>query len=151
MERTVCFDLDGTLALVDHRRHFVRSPGKKDWKGFFEACVDDKPNWPIISTLNVFLEQGWDVRIWSGRSDQVETQTVEWLRTKAGIDPHLVPLEMRSRKDYRPDVETKRDMLFEFVTATGRKPELIFDDRDCMVNFWRSQGIVCAQVAPGAF
>jgi len=63
------FDLDGTLALIDHRRELIQhrdcfychgcgeTPGvpeckecngtgrlKPDWPAFFRACVDDEPN-----------------------------------------------------------------------------------------------------------
>ena len=35
----IVFDLDGTIALNDHRQHFVERPkGQKDWYAFFEAC-----------------------------------------------------------------------------------------------------------------
>lgn len=37
------FDLDGTLALIEHRLHFIQGP-KKDWRGFFGAVGDDSPN-----------------------------------------------------------------------------------------------------------
>jgi hypothetical protein len=38
----VVFDLDGTLALNEHRQHFVDRPvGQKDWRGFFAACDRD--------------------------------------------------------------------------------------------------------------
>lgn len=73
------FDIDGTLALIDHRRHFVDgSRGKQDWKAFYSACVDDEPNSPIIRVMEG-LRQFADVWILSGRSDEVSEQTVEWL------------------------------------------------------------------------
>ena len=28
---------------------------------------------------------------------------------------------------------------------------MVFDDRDRVVNMWRRNGVVCAQVAPGDF
>ena len=42
------FDLDGTLALIDHRRHFLDDQADpKRWQKFFAACVDDQPNEPV--------------------------------------------------------------------------------------------------------
>lgn len=44
----VVFDLDGTLALTEHRSHFLRRPGKdKDWRGFYAACDKDQPCHPF--------------------------------------------------------------------------------------------------------
>jgi hypothetical protein len=47
----VVFDLDGTLALTEHRAHFLKRPSKeKDWRGFYAACDKDQPCHPIIWT-----------------------------------------------------------------------------------------------------
>ena len=69
MKPLYIFDLDGTLALIDHRRHFVEGPDK-DWRSFFAACVDDAPNMPVIRTLQALRKSGAEVWIWSGRSDE---------------------------------------------------------------------------------
>jgi hypothetical protein len=37
------------------------------------------------------------------------------------------------------------------LAKASRKPDLIFEDRASVVAMWRSQGVVCAQVAPGDF
>lgn len=79
MKPLYIFDLDGTLALIDHRRHFVEGPDK-DWRSFFAACVDDAPNMPVIRTLQALRRSGAEVWIWSGRSDEVKAQTVKWLQ-----------------------------------------------------------------------
>jgi phosphoserine phosphatase len=44
MKPLYIFDLDGTLALIEHRRKYVERPrGEQDWKAFYVACVDDHP------------------------------------------------------------------------------------------------------------
>lgn len=59
-KKIIIFDLDGTLADIRHRRHFVENPNKKygldirlsddeekwnpDWDAFHKACVDDAIN-----------------------------------------------------------------------------------------------------------
>jgi len=46
------FDLDGTLALVDHRRQILSDKSdSRRWEKFYAACVDDQPNKPVIDTL----------------------------------------------------------------------------------------------------
>lgn len=137
-------DLDGTLALIEHRRHFIRN-GRKDWDSFFAACVDDEPNWPVIQTILSLAENPANkIEIWSGRSDIVRRQTEDWLNN-IGLG-HL-SLTMRSDGDYTPDDQLKEQWLLR----APQKPDLIFDDRDKVVSMWRSHGIVCAQVAPGDF
>ncbi len=84
----IIFDLDGTLANCEHRRHFVEDPcdtcglcydlikdgvddeniqcmcgkfparWKRDWKAFFEACDQDIPIEPIVG-----IWSSYEVRI----------------------------------------------------------------------------------------
>ena len=148
------FDLDGTLCDISHRQHFVRGPRKEqNWKKFFEACVDDVPKWDVIRTLEALRAAQWHVEIWSGRSDIVQPQTVEWLHNisiPANV-PGGVPLTMRPQGDNIKDSELKARFLDAFVRKHGQVPTIIFDDRNQVVDMWRARGITCAQVAPGDF
>lgn len=139
----VVFDLDGTLALTEHRAHYLtRQP--KDWRAFYAACDKDPPCHPIIRTLMSLYVNGADVQIWTGRSKEVLAKTEAWL------DVHglgAIPLKMREDGDHRPDTVLKEEWLNE----AHRKPDLIFEDRASVVSMWRSHGIVCCQVAPGDF
>lgn len=148
----VIFDLDGTLALIDHRKHFIEGP-KKDWNGFFMACVDDKPNDKIISVNKALSKMGYHIEIWSGRSDLVWVETYEWLR-KYNIQ--YSNIRMRKEGDYTPDHKIKEMWLNEFMGRNSslwpeRENMLVFDDRDKVVKMWRNNGITCCQVAPGDF
>lgn len=135
----VIFDLDGTLADIDHRVHFVRN-GKRDWKSFFAACVDDMPNLHVIDTLKAHVAAGHTVRIWSARSDVVRAETEKWL-SDYGIDPWRLQ-HMRADGDSTPDVELKRYWLNQECI----RPDLIYDDRQRVVDMWRAEGISCFQV-----
>lgn len=71
MKPLYIFDLDGTLANIDHRRHIIEEPGKDDdkWRRFYAACVDDLPNEPVIKILASLSNDPADIWIYSGRSD----------------------------------------------------------------------------------
>ncbi len=135
----VIFDLDGTLADINHRVHFVRN-GKRDWKSFFASCVDDMPNVEVVDTLKAHVSAGHTVRIWSARSDIVRAETKKWL-SDYGIDPWRLQ-HMRADGDSTPDVELKRYWL----NQEHIKPDLIYDDRQRVVDMWRAEGIPCFQV-----
>ncbi len=142
----VLFDLDGTIALVEHRFHFLEGR-KKDWHAYFAACVDDPPNTSIIEVLRSLHHRGHEIWIVSGRSDEVREQTIAWLRQ------HDVPyhqLVMRSAGDKRPDDLLKRQWLVN-GTLPRERVMMVFDDRDKVVAMWRHAGLICAQVAPGDF
>ncbi|MDF2601178.1 MAG: hypothetical protein K0Q54_4001 [Methylobacterium brachiatum] len=140
----VVFDLDGTLALTEHRAHFLNRPGRqKDWRGFYAACDQDEPCHPIIRTLQALAATGVEVEIWSGRSDEVKDKTTAWLEEQ-GLGH--IPIRTRAAGDHRADTVLKAEWLDE-----GRTPDLVFEDRASMVAMYRGRGIVCCQVAPGDF
>lgn len=161
MKPLYIFDLDGTLALIEHRRHFVEGP-KKNWPAFFAACVDDEPNMPVIRTLHALRQAGAEIWIWSGRSDEVRSQTVEWLckhncfgwptNTLPGW-PFGAPERFRMRKagDHQMDVTLKRGWLAEIEPPEYARLTAVFDDRASVVQMWRDAGVPCFQVAPGDF
>lgn len=137
----VIFDLDGTIANIDHRTHFVNDTARPDWDAFFAACVDDLPVPHVIETFFAHIRAGHRVRIWSGRSDVVRKQTENWLQYVAGIDPCWLQ-HMRADGDNTPDVELKRFWLNqEWV-----RPDLVYDDRQRVVDMWRQEGVPCFQV-----
>lgn len=141
------FDLDGTLAKIEHRRHFVEGP-KKDWPAFFKACVNDEPNEPVIRTLDLLRSTGGDAWIWSGRSDEVRAETELWLHSNV-LD--YEGLKMREAGDHQPDETLKATWLDEMTPYDRARLVAIFDDRDRVVAMWRRKGVACFQVAPGNF
>lgn len=149
------FDLDGTLALIDHRRHLVEGK-KKDWPAFYAACVDDAPNLPVINTFKA-IRKGAEVWIWSGRSDEVREQTLAWLYRYGLIHAFWNPLRapeafrMRKAGDYQPDDKLKFGWLAEMEPPERNRLTATFDDRDRIVKMWRGNGVTCFQVAPGDF
>lgn len=140
------FDLDGTLALVEHRFHFIEAR-PKNWRAYFAACVDDPPNEPIIAVLQALYAAGYQIWISSGRSDEVRAETEQWLRLHNITWTRLL---MRAAGDLRPDDVLKRGWLHNGSIPKDRV-HMVFDDRDKVVAMWRRHGLVCLQVAPGDF
>ncbi len=143
----IVFDLDGTLALNDHRLHHIRGE-VRDYDAFYAACARDQPSPAAIAALRAHYEAGHRLEIWSGRSDQVRTVTEAWLGNH-GVNPVLLK-RMRPVGDHQPDVELKRGWLRE-ARKNGGAPNLVYDDRDAVVAMWREMGVTCFQVAPGGF
>jgi hypothetical protein len=141
----VVFDLDGTLALNEHRQHFVDRPvGEKDWRAFFAACDKDDLFWQIARMLQVLEATGNRVEIWSGRSGEVIEKTRAWL---AAHGLGHIPFRGREAGDHTADT----DLKLSWLEASSQKPDLVFEDRASVVKMWRTAGIACAQVADGNF
>lgn len=159
--KNVIFDLDGTLALCGHRRYYVEGP-VKNWDAFFAECDRDTVNEPIARLFR-FYRDSPEHRVWilSGRSgsDQTRYDTEQWLmrndlwpltEEQAYYGAPYYPFQMRKHGDKRPDVEVKREMI-DTHGLTPDNTEIVFDDRNCMVNAWRLWGFQCCQVAEGDF
>ena len=145
------FDLDGTLALIEHRRHHVEGD-KKDWTAFYKACVNDPPCTAVLQLAQELHLAGNEVWVWSGRSDEVRDETIEWLTYHLQRVDWVPPvLRMRPAGDYTPDDRLKMAWYDDLPAHDRDRLVMTFDDRDRMVAAWRARGVTCAQVAPGDF
>jgi acid phosphatase class B len=150
MKQTIIFDLDGTLALIDKRRAIsTKDNGKMDWDKFFDPKnIDlDQPNIPVIKTLQMFMDNGFKIVIFSGRSDRTFNATTKWLMNNQ-IMWHQ--LQMRPEdKHFWPDNKLKQFWLDTLIDKDD--VFAVFDDRDQVVDMWRQNGLTTFQVAEGDF
>lgn len=124
------FDLDGTIADIEHRVKYLKQE-KKDYKKFFDCCVNDTPNAWIINLMNTFPTE--QVYIVSGRNAQVFDLTVGWLEKNS---VQYARLYMRHAKNYEADETLKPVMVEPFQHSI----EFIVDDRQRVVDMWRRKG-----------
>ena len=145
----IIFDLDGTLADIEDRRQLcIKENGKMDWNKFFDPdnIKLDKPNWPVINTLLAFVQAGYKIAIFSGRSASTLDATKKWLH-EYGIEYNA--FKMRPERNFRPDEQLKLEWLNDMDWKDN--VECVFDDRQKVVDMWREIGLTCMQVAPGNF
>ncbi len=147
---SIIFDIDGTLANISHRLHFVNN-GKKNWEAFFKGIPHDEPIPELIElVIDLMSSAQKPILFATGRPESTRTDTTSWL-TKNGIDVDFsARLFMRKNGDRRSDVIVKFEMI-SMMKQAGYRPTLIFDDRQSVVDMWRSEGVRVAQVAPGKF
>jgi len=134
------FDLDGTLAKMNGRSPF-------DW----DKVDMDVPNMAvclIYSKLRLACNQT-KFFILSGRDEICEKKTRDWLTYQFGM-AFSDGLFMRSNGDMRDDRIIKQEIYEREIK--GKFNVLgVFDDRNKVVEFWRSIGLTCFQVADGDF
>lgn len=131
----VIFDMDGTLSCIGDRSPY-------DCKN----CGIDLPNWSIITLLK-WVPANVRIFIFSGRTDDSYKETVDWL-DKYNIN--FNGLFMRKFGDNRKDSEVKKEL---FDNNIKERYNVLFavDDRDQVVDLWRSLGITCLQANKGNF
>jgi hypothetical protein len=142
----VIFDIDGTVANISHRRHYVRD-GNKNWGAFNNTMHLDTVYPDVLWLYNVIRQTGVTMLFASGRGEEQRQVTVDWLSDNGFVYERLY---MRPARDYRPDHIIKAEIL-EKMRADGFDPTMAFDDRNQVVSFWRSAGLRCLQLADGNF
>ncbi len=148
MKSCIVFDVDGTLADNSQRHHLI-AQRPKQWDEYFKLCGNDKPIMPVVEILFAFNYAGiFPLMCVSARPLWTKEITLEWFN-KYDL-PEFNDYYFRPNNDYREDSIVKQEILGR-MRADGYDPFLVFDDRQRVVDMWRANGIVCAQVAPGNF
>lgn len=132
----VIVDLDGTIADLKHRLHFIAS-SVKDWKGFFEHISEDTLRKDIAKKVIDYYNQMHTIIYVTARPEDYKEITLKWLeKNSMSFGWTLI---MRKRGDSRPDTEVKQDM---YDTYLKKYPiEVVFDDRPRIINMWKSNGL----------
>lgn len=116
-------DLDGVLADVRHRLHFIDGPAR-DWDGFFAGIPAD----PVLPEGRAVVERlAADHRIvyLTGRPERTRPDTLDWLE-RHGL-PHG-ELIMRRERDRRPAKVTKPELLRQLADRGERIGVVVDDD-----------------------
>ena len=145
--KTVIFDIDGTLADIRHRREYLDSD-RPDWRRFNEAMGADTPNAAIVSLYKTLWDSGhYKIEVVTGRNERFRAVTENWFSWN---EIPFATITMRPDNDFRPDNELKQDIL-NGLLAKGHDIAFAVDDRQQVVDMWRSNGITCMQCDVGNF
>jgi len=133
----VVFDIDGTLADIEHRLKYIKGE-KQDWTKFYEEAKNDKLNVWCEQLMACFYMDNYKVYLVSGRPVMEFEATRKWLKKHDVAFDKLFLLRTDTRKQ---DTELKREWLQEY------KDRILFvvDDRQRVVDMYREEGTVCLQ------
>jgi phosphoglycolate phosphatase-like HAD superfamily hydrolase len=133
-ERPVAvFDIDGVLADVSHRLHYLQVHPQR-WERFFRAAESDPLLTDGADRLRAALVDH-DVIYLTGRPERNRALTQRWLR-RHGLPAG--PLLMREDDDYRPARWMKREALREL--AADRTIASVLDDDPAVVAHLAADG-----------
>ncbi len=143
----VIFDIDGTLADCEHRRHFLAQE-PKDWTAFLKAMGDDPVKTTVADIASYYHSIcGHEILLCTGRGEEYRPITEQWLTWNMIRYTHLF---MRPLADHRDDATIKAE-IYTWKIEPFYDVRLVVDDRTSVVNMWRGMGLECWQVAPGDF
>lgn len=140
-KKAIIVDVDGTLATKHEGR------GQFDW----HLVADDIPNYDIVELVNLYAyskeHDPYTILVLSGREDICRLDTELWL-TRYGVE--WDDLFMRAAGDNRKDAIVKRE-IYDAHIEPYYEVRVVIDDRQQVVDMWRSLGLRVLQVAPGNF
>jgi len=144
----VIFDIDGTMANLEHRLGYIKD-GHKDWDAFFDHMDQDEPIDDVVWFFDAWTELVRDCHVFicTGRPETHRAMTEAWLSRNTNWWDEKHVLLMRSAGDHRSDVEVKKEML-EGIRGQGYNIRFAVDDRQRVVDMWRANGVTCLQAAP---
>lgn len=145
-KKAIICDLDGTLCDITHRIELFH---QKKFKEFECLIPNDTANIMVGHFLNYMRYRGYLILFVSGRSEDTRIQTHNWLADNfPGFEKF--PLFLRGRKDFRHDYEVKREIYVNQIQSEY-EVSVVLDDRQKVVDEWRSLGLQCWQVAEGQY
>ena len=138
--RAIICDIDGTIANIEHRLHFIQ--GKKNWKEFFLSMSDDIPIIENIDLVLESLENHMKLIFVSGRPDLYKQVTVDWINKNTPFRNYHI--FMRKHNDYRKDTIIKEEILKKI--DKNYIIECVFEDRVELKEMWEFNQIKCILV-----
>lgn len=137
--RAIIVDIDGTIA-----HHNGRNP--YDTTRYHEDTVDEAVQL-VLSAWMDYSNNSDSVIIMSGRDEAYREVTEEWLRVNGVYWDFFY---MRPEGDVRNDAIVKNE-LFEKYVAGFFNIDFVLDDRQRVVDMYRSKGLKVLQVDYGNF
>jgi hypothetical protein len=146
-KKAVLFDIDGTLANIEHRRaNLTKSP--PDWKAFNAEMGSDVPNAGVVSLYKALWDANcYELILVTGRNERSRALTEQWLTWNEIPFSRLL---MRADHDFRSDHIIKEELL-DLLLSEGKDIIFTVDDRQQVVDMWRRRGITCLQCDVGDF
>lgn len=135
LPNAIICDLDGTLSLLNGRNPYDAS-----------TCDQDLLNDAVYKVLIKFASSH-HILLVSGRKEEFRPQTLSFLTR------HDVPYDalwMRPTGDNRNDTIIKEE-IYDREIRDKYNVVFIMDDRDRLIQMWRSLGLTVFQVADGQF
>lgn len=133
----VLVDVDGTLALAQGRSPYDES-----------TVSEDLPNTAIIAVVQALHRDGHHIIVLSGRTESARADTLAWLERHLPVP--IDALYLRAVGDRRKDVVVKHEIYRRRIKNHYRLL-CVLEDRNQVVDLWRSLDLTCLQVAPGDF
>ncbi len=132
LPNAVIFDIDGTLSHANGKRGYF------DWDFVDRDDLDEI----VKKTYELYKNAGYTILVVTGRDDKAREATERWLEFYGIVHDGLY---MRTADDYRKDNTVKKE-IYDNHIKDRYNIHIVFDDRQKVVDMWRSLGLKVFQV-----
>ena len=158
-KKAVIVDIDGTIADITHRLHFIQDKytvvdgviknQKKDWDSFYGNVLGDEVIIAMRNLLVALHGDGIELIYVSGRREDTFDDTISWfVLNDVPFDRNLIFLRMAG--DKREDAVVKFEIYKDCIEHKF-DVQFVLEDRVTVVAMWRSLGLLTLQCAEGNF
>ena len=146
----IIFDLDGTICDDSHRQKIlIDNAGHLTdihWHTYHNDCDKDEPFHGICELMQLLWEDN-EIILLTGRDNAFRFKTVRWLNKH---NLRYDQIYMRPDGHYISSAEFKKT-TYENIIKPYYHVKMVFEDRTCVVNMWRSLGLICLQTKEGDY
>jgi hypothetical protein len=141
--RILFVDIDHTLTAAHWRNDMIEVAKRdRDWDTYHKESINDKPITEMIALVNCLQVSGWYIVGLTTRPEKWRQLTNDWLlRYEVRIDKLL----MRPHDDFRPDAQSKLDIVTQFIAHHQVDSIIVIDDNDYVVSSFRAQNVTVLQ------
>lgn len=136
LSNAIICDIDGTLAHMVNR-------GPYEWDKVDSDVLDQV----VADIVRTYVALGYYILLVSGRDGSCEMKTRKWFMQNGILYDFLY---MRPAGNTEKDSIIKRQIFDEYIRGKYNVA-FVLDDRNQVVEMWRSLGLKCLQVADGNF
>jgi N-glycosylase/DNA lyase len=140
--KKIIVDIDGTIANLDHRLHYIlnedgsqKKAGEKDWEMFGKFISHDNPRKEVIDMIDNLSNPLSNIIFVTGRSERYIDETYSWLEAVGYED---IQLYMREESDRRDDDVVKKEIL-NIIKEQGNTITHVFEDRPRVLKMYREE------------
>lgn len=141
--KAIIFDIDGTLCDDAHRKDYV----KIDWQEYHSRAIGDPPFQLTCQIARNLKKEGYQILLLTGRDEKYRKDAERWMYQN---DIKFDQLYMRPDNDHIPSAVLKMRIYYNEIDPFY-DVSAVFEDRDKVVEMWRSIGLLCYQTQEGNY
>jgi acid phosphatase class B len=152
-QEAVIFDIDGTVANIDHRLHLIEKSADRpvvSWDNFFAEMHLDGLYDYAKDIVDICRMRQYAILFVTGRGEEYREKTEKWLFENLRLYPMQYTMFMRPTGDHMQDDHMKEGILNREILP-HYNIRFVLEDRMRVVQMYRKNGLRVLHVEDGLY